>query len=1212
MSDHYRESNNIFQLNREITESGAAAFIALARNHKDRLRCIAVEALRVLSDDCSPVRKTRLLLCEKGAASALGIVLRDDFRRIPPKLPIDRAFLKFSDSSLKRVHHAIHALANILDSSPGPAKNSKAGSDPNAILIKGCIDTARDGGFDAILTIASLPCSSHVFRNTQNEQITLLEEACRCIVSVSPHLLNRAVADAGYAKYADLALNAVHNMLEQLLSSLECDNTLNERALELHELALQGLGILATYDPLKIRIIARTLPFLFKTASSGESTCKMSAASQALQYLELSGDHIDLQVQSNNVGLVVDWFCLQRSLILQAVVRTEIRELLKSKWNEAFDSRSNRYGRTSLIRLQSDKSHSGEGSVSPSLFMNLADDDYYMTKLERLVQQYADIYGDRSASGKNDGSHYRIDSMQDSRGSQEGVLSNQIYPLSSSIAETEWVLAHNAFMRAIKHEPTTWSISLSSHARELLELCFPSKLLMDQILPHDSFRPESSFNFRALMMPERRYFSFSREGKLISRICEKECEDDAHWTLNFTNSTFDGEFAESLVQILYVCPVIKGLSFVRNNRWEHTRHLDKDAKQGDGFAILANLSASLPPWVSHLTFDGVLSDDDLETLATVLETVGKLSESQMPSVEKSKDVVANLQGKFSFLAIRNSPSLSPDAWQLFAKLLGGKTLKSQVTSRKPLASLKSLDLSFNNLGDDLCSLLLKTIYSDETSCLEELDLSGNSIREGTKVIKTLKKIGESVRDRKKFKWSLHTLRLASNDLGAADSWLTILSQLQQSGFQLQVLDYSSNDIYLYDPGHFSTLVQMIVRCRELVQLNLSRNSLTPEAVDEILSKLGNSSADCSLAFLDLSENEPPLSPQQSDGLLSFLKRSRRYCVDHCLERRARDGGASGRGKEMYVDDLLDDEASVFTAHDALSLSSSGLPFAGLGNMITVLFSAPLVFKDGSGNLRPFPKLNFDIERELIWQCMKEASRDIELWFDNATPDRLLAAVSKRCRCLHYSGHGHKDYLPFEDGKGGPKWLPVDEIKNLICRDGTVPFRFVFVSACFSGLAGQTFASAGVPHVVCCQQDYELKDAAALAFTRQFYLSLAVGNTVREAFEHGCKAVRTSPNLKDAEQEMKKFILLPEGGNHDVPIFNARQIREWPRLLAEDAQRNLISSRSGKATSRNSPRSLELAVRNLLQEDPSPSPLNSFLVAKRRFTRSSIDFVKKGL
>lgn len=238
-----------------------------------------------------------------------------------------------------------------------------------------------------------------------------------------------------------------------------------------------------------------------------------------------------------------------------------------------------------------------------------------------------------------------------------------------------------------------------------------------------------------------------------------------------------------------------------------------------------------------------------------------------------------------------------------------------------------------------------------------------------------------------------------------------------------------------------------------------------------------------------------------------------------------------------------------------------------GNKITVLFSAPLVWKDRQNSLRPIEMLDFELERELLWQCFKEASMDIELSFDNATTDRLQATMTKCCGCLHYSGHGNPNYLTFEDGKGGLHWLEVNQLKDLISngvKGGGAPFKFVFVSACHSSLAGETFVNAGVPHVVCCQQESQLMDSAALAFTRAFYLALAIGRTVKDSFEIGRQAVAVAPSVPDSEQEMKKFILLPNNGKHDVPIFDAEPIPEWPNT-SDDAQsfsrRNIYQRRS---------------------------------------------------
>ena len=216
--------------------------------------------------------------------------------------------------------------------------------------------------------------------------------------------------------------------------------------------------------------------------------------------------------------------------------------------------------------------------------------------------------------------------------------------------------------------------------------------------------------------------------------------------------------------------------------------------------------------------------------------------------------------------------------------------------------------------------------------------------------------------------------------------------------------------------------------------------------------------------------------------------------------------------------------------------------------ITVLFSAPLVWRDGENEFHPIEMLDFKLEKSLLWQCFSEASRNIDLSFDNATTDRLQAVMTRGFKCLHFSGHGHPNCLTFEDGSGGIHWFSVDQLKALVSggvEGGKPPFEFVFVSACHSALAGQTFVECGVPHVVCCQQESQLMDRAALSFTRAFYLALAVGRTVKDAFEIGKHAVSSSATVLKPDEEMEKFVLLPDGGNHDVPIFSAEEVPEWP-------------------------------------------------------------------
>lgn len=216
------------------------------------------------------------------------------------------------------------------------------------------------------------------------------------------------------------------------------------------------------------------------------------------------------------------------------------------------------------------------------------------------------------------------------------------------------------------------------------------------------------------------------------------------------------------------------------------------------------------------------------------------------------------------------------------------------------------------------------------------------------------------------------------------------------------------------------------------------------------------------------------------------------------------------------------------------------------NMLCVLFSAPLAWTDTRNKLHPIQTLDYASERETLVQVFQEAERDVGLRFDFATTDTLRSAVTMGCKALHFSGHGHPHCLNFEDGRSGLQFVTVDQLRAL-CQAGGLKLDFVFVSACYSRRAAEAFVDAGVPHVVCVHIDAQLLDAAAMAFTRAFYLALLVGETVGNAFSIGKEAVATSPYVPNSSIEGSKFMLLPEDGDHDKPVFRAKRLRRWSTL-----------------------------------------------------------------
>ena len=303
-------------------------------------------------------------------------------------------------------------------------------------------------------------------------------------------------------------------------------------------------------------------------------------------------------------------------------------------------------------------------------------------------------------------------------------------------------------------------------------------------------------------------------------------------------------------------------------------------------------------------------------------------------------------------------------------------------------------------------------------------------------------------------------------------------------------------------------------------------------------------------------------------------------------------GATAAGSTVMKTELATNAGVVAssTSNDASLTSSTSEGFEGLH--FSVLFSAPLAWRDSRGTLTPIQMLDHESEKDMLAQTFREAKRPIRLDFSYATTEKLRSLVTLGCHALHFSGHGHPRCLTFEDGAGGLQAVHHERLRALVGAAGgtsgssqssfspssmrssaTVPttpsaaltsggfgsgapqlssssssssgpsLRFVFVSACHSHLSGQAFADAGVPHVVCVKKEAELLDSAALCFTRAFYLALAVGRTVADSFAIGREAVASSPHVEQerALAEADKFLLLPQlkgphDRRHDVPVF----------------------------------------------------------------------------
>eukprot|EP01034_Spumella_vulgaris_P022664 gene22664-28808_t len=226
-------------------------------------------------------------------------------------------------------------------------------------------------------------------------------------------------------------------------------------------------------------------------------------------------------------------------------------------------------------------------------------------------------------------------------------------------------------------------------------------------------------------------------------------------------------------------------------------------------------------------------------------------------------------------------------------------------------------------------------------------------------------------------------------------------------------------------------------------------------------------------------------------------------------------------------------ASPQNLNDVLSVAN---------NTLNVLFSAPLAGFDRQLKPHPLEVLDYTAEREILIQVFKEVHRDVSVHFDFATTDSLRTALSFGCKALHFSGHGIPKGLCFEDGRSGLQVIRVPQLKSLLGAGG-LNLEFVFVSACYSKEIGEAFVKAGVAHVVCVNVDSKIQDAAAIAFTRAFYVAFLSGRTVRDSFDIAKEALKVSPYVPDSVLEGDKFILLPDGtelldpSDPNAPVLN---------------------------------------------------------------------------
>ena len=195
----------------------------------------------------------------------------------------------------------------------------------------------------------------------------------------------------------------------------------------------------------------------------------------------------------------------------------------------------------------------------------------------------------------------------------------------------------------------------------------------------------------------------------------------------------------------------------------------------------------------------------------------------------------------------------------------------------------------------------------------------------------------------------------------------------------------------------------------------------------------------------------------------------------------------------------------------------------------------MAYEDWSGTEHPVLCLDLEAESNTLRETLDGTGIDVV--FETATTDNLGKFLSTGNRFLHFSCHGHPKYLFIENDHGGGQPLLVDENLKAWIKAGGNNLQFVFVSACHSRPAGDAFLEAGVQHVICSEQkEQTLNNMAAIVFARDFYRALANGRTLQQSYDLAIQAIKHSPDVPNPDLEAKKFVLLPEGKDHNIYLF----------------------------------------------------------------------------
>jgi YARHG domain len=206
---------------------------------------------------------------------------------------------------------------------------------------------------------------------------------------------------------------------------------------------------------------------------------------------------------------------------------------------------------------------------------------------------------------------------------------------------------------------------------------------------------------------------------------------------------------------------------------------------------------------------------------------------------------------------------------------------------------------------------------------------------------------------------------------------------------------------------------------------------------------------------------------------------------------------------------------------------------------------------------PRKDLNLDREirdlRDVVESSRNREEFDVEDALAVRVGDLQNLLFEHQPYIVHFCGHGGGRLgLVLESNDGGEHWVQAKALRGLF-RLFSKQVKCVVLNACYS----EEQADEIVNHIdYVIGMDQEIRDDAAIAFSKGFYRALGYGCSIEDAYEFGCNAIQLeisdSSNVRSAIAEPSRRAEVVRAVTHTViPEYLKPVLRKRQGLVTSD-------------------------------------------------------------